>query len=107
MVYCVGHSIISPLGEGSQANVEAIRAGRSGLKLHTDRFADVEPFCASLFNEPQEFVPLCVRSVEMALRQLPTGIADKEETVLILSTTQPPAGALPLSGHTRPMCRHC
>ena len=88
MVYCVGHSIISPLGEGSQANVEAIRAGRSGLKLHTDRFADVEPFCASLFDEPQEFVPLCVRSVEMALRQLPTGIADKEETVFILSTTK-------------------
>ena len=88
MVYCLGHSIISPLGEGSQANVEAIRAGRSGLKLHTDRFLDVEPFCASLFDEPQDFVPLCVRSAEMALGQLPAGIGDKKETIFILSTTK-------------------
>ena len=41
MVYCIGHNILSPLGEGSQANVEAIRAGRSGLKIYTNRFADV------------------------------------------------------------------
>ena len=88
MVYCLGHSIISPLGEGSQANVEAIRAGRSGLKLHTDRFLDVEPFCASLFDEPQDFVPLCVRSAEMALGQLSAGIGDKKETIFILSTTK-------------------
>ena len=26
MIYCIGHSIISPLGEGSQANVEAVKA---------------------------------------------------------------------------------
>ena len=66
MVYCVGHSIVSPLGEGSQANYEAVRAGRSGLKVYTDRFEDVEPFCASLFDTPQSFVPLCIRSIEQA-----------------------------------------
>lgn len=92
MIYCIGHSIISPLGEGSQANVQAVRAGRSGLKLHTDRFADVEPFCASLFDTPQEFVPLCVRSVEDALdmdnSHLPLAIGSLPETIFILSTTK-------------------
>lgn len=67
MIYCIGHTILSPLGEGSQANVEAVKAGRSGLSIYTDRFADVEPFCASLFDTPQEFVPLCIRSIEGAL----------------------------------------
>ena len=91
MVYCIGHSIVSPLGEGSQANVQAVRAGRSGLKLHIDRFADVEPFCASLFDTPQEFVPLCIRSIEdaldMAVSRLPLAIGSLLETIFILSTT--------------------
>ncbi|MCR5049528.1 MAG: beta-ketoacyl synthase [Paludibacteraceae bacterium] len=89
MVYCIGHSIISPLGIGTRANVEAVRAGRSGLKIYTDRFADVEPFCASLFDTPQSFVELCVRSVEEALcgAQQEVRTADKE-TIFILSTTK-------------------
>ena len=85
MIYCIGHSIISPLGEGSQANVEAVKAGRSGLRLYTDRFDSVEPFCASLFDTPQEFVPLCIRSVEMAKGAM--NIADPS-TIFILSTTK-------------------
>ena len=87
MVYCVGHSIISPLGEGSIANYEAVQAGRSGLKIYTDRFTDVEPFCASLFDTPQSFVPLCIKSVEMALRE--SGLKPQEPNVVfILSTTK-------------------
>lgn len=85
MVYCIGHSIISPLGEGTQANVEAVKAGKSGLKIHTHRFADVEPFCASLFDEPQQFVPLCIRSVEMAKGELDLS---SPSTVFMLSTTK-------------------
>ena len=86
MVYCIGHSIISPLGEGSQANVEAVQAGRSGLCLYHNRFADVEPFCASLFDTPQEFVPLCICSVTCALND--SQIAALPETIFILSTTK-------------------
>ena len=85
MVYCVGHSIISPLGEGSQANAEAVKAGRSGLHIHTHRFADVEPFCASLFDTPQAFVPLCIKSVEMAKGELDFA---SDATIFILSTTK-------------------
>lgn len=85
MIYCIGHSIISPLGEGSQANIEAVKAGRSGLKIYTDHFESVEPFCASLFDKPQEFVPLCIRSVEMAKGE--TDLANPS-TIFILSTTK-------------------
>lgn len=85
MIYCIGHSIISPLGEGTQANVSAVQAGKSGLKIHPSRFADVEPFCASLFDTPQEFVPLCIRSVEMALEGLD---ASSKDVIFILSTTK-------------------
>ena len=89
MVYCIGHSILSPLGIGSQANYDAVQAGRSGLKLYSDRFADVEPFCASLFDTPQEFVPLCIRSVEEAVSsQLSAFSLQDKETVFVLSTTK-------------------
>ena len=85
----VGHSIISPLGEGSQANFEAVQAGRSGLRLYTDRFADVEPFCASLFDTPQDFVELCIRSVELAISGQDSGFRIQDsDTVFILSTTK-------------------
>ncbi len=85
MIYRIGHSIISPLGESTQANVNAVQEGKSGLKVHSSRFADVEPFCASLFDTPQAFVPLCIRSVELALNGLD---ASSEEVLFILSTTK-------------------
>jgi 3-oxoacyl-[acyl-carrier-protein] synthase-1 len=89
MIYCIGHSILSPLGVGSQANYEAVQAGRSGLKVHTHRFADVEPFCASLFDEPQDFVALCIRSVEEAIENSKIRrFEDSKDTVFILSTTK-------------------
>ena len=85
MVYCVGHSIISPLGEGSRVNADAVQAGRSGLLIHTYRFADVEPFCAPLFDIPQAFVPLCIRSVEMANADIDIA---SDTTVFVLSATK-------------------
>lgn len=89
MISCIGHSIISPLGEGSQANFDAVQAGRSGLKTYTGRFADVEPFCASLFDMPQDFVDLCVRSVELAICHQPSAFRLQDaDTVFILSTTK-------------------
>ena len=89
MVYCIGHNIISPLGTSSQTNFEAVQAGRSGLKRYADRFADVEPICASLFDTPQAFVPLCIKSVKEAVscQHSAWGLKDKE-TIFILSTTK-------------------
>ena len=85
MIYAIGHNIISPLGDTSAANYEAVQAGRSGLKNYTDRFPDVEPFCASLFDTPQSFVPLCIRSVEQAIINYQF---NSKDTVFILSTTK-------------------
>ena len=89
MVYCIGHNIISPLGTSSQTNFEAVQAGRCGLKRYADRFADVEPICASLFDTPQAFVPLCIKSVKEAVscQHSAWGLKDKE-TIFILSTTK-------------------
>ena len=88
MIYAIGHNIISPLGDTSAANYEAVQAGRSGLKNYTDRFPDVEPFCASLFDTPQSFVPLCIRSVEQAIINYQLSIINSKDTVFILSTTK-------------------
>ena len=87
MIYCLAHHIISPLGDGSRANWETVQAGRSGLKYYTDRFKDVEPFCASLFDTPQAFVPLCIHSAEQAIEEAQIDPASKE-VVFILSTTK-------------------
>lgn len=87
MIYCLAHHIISPLGDGSRANWEAVQAGRSGLRFFTSRFADVEPFCASLFDEPQSFVPLCIHSAEQAISETQIDAASTE-TMFILSTTK-------------------
>ena len=86
MVYNIGHSIISPLGEGSQANFDAVQAGRSGLKFYTNRFANVEPFCASLFDTPQDVVSLCIHSVELAMND--ERLLTNKDTIFILSTTK-------------------
>ena len=87
MIYCLAHHIISPLGDGSQANFEAVRAGKTGLRYYANRFVSVEPFCASLFTEPQAFVPLCIHSAEQAIKE--TNIVPSDENVvLILSTTK-------------------
>lgn len=87
MINCLAHHIISPLGDGSRANWEAVQAGKSGLRYYTDRFADVEPFCASLFAEPQEFVSLCIYSAKHAIEEAKIDPASKD-VVFVLSTTK-------------------
>ena len=87
MIYCLAHHIISPLGDGSQANMEAVLSGRSGLRYYTDRFASIEPFCASLFETPQEFVPLCIHSAEQAIEAAHI-VPSNKDVVFILSTTK-------------------
>ena len=113
MVYCVGHNIISPLGRGSKENYESVKAGRSGLKRYVNRFADVEPFCASLFDTPQSFVSLCIESIEMALEEChgTTINTQDAQAVFILSTTKgdnlellKPAQQIAPCNHSREAC---
>ena len=91
----LGHHILSPLGDGTAANWQAILAGKTAMRLYENHFASVEPFYASLFGElgkrgqEQEslFVSLCTYSAQEAIAQ--TGIDTHSERVLfILSTTK-------------------
>ena len=50
-VFVVGHNIISPLGNTTDANFTAILNGNSGIQLHNRHEIDDESFYASLFNE--------------------------------------------------------
>ena len=87
MIIRLSDHIISPLGEGTLPNYQAVIAGRSALRLHTDMFASVEPFMASLFPERPHFTDLCIRSAQAAVRD--AGIdAAAPDVVLILSTTK-------------------
>ena len=61
--------------------------GKSALRLHSDRFELVEPFCASLFDEPKSFTQWCILSIEQALQQThidPTS----QRVVFFISTTK-------------------
>ncbi len=86
-IYCVAHHICSPIGATSQANFEAIMDGKSALRLHSDRFELVEPFCVSLFDEPKSFTQWCILSIEQALQQTqidPTS----QRVIFVISTTK-------------------
>ena len=83
MVYCIGHSILSPLGIGSQANYDAVQAGRSGLKIYSDRFADVA------FGTKNVEVFTESEALQAAVsRQLSAFSLQDKETIFILSTTK-------------------
>ncbi|MGN1240072.1 MAG: beta-ketoacyl synthase N-terminal-like domain-containing protein [Paludibacteraceae bacterium] len=49
----LGHHILSPLGDGTEANWHAILAGKTAMRLYENRFASVEPFYASLFENQE------------------------------------------------------
>ena len=87
MISCIGHSIISPLAVGSTANFEAILSGKTASRLYADRFESVEPFYASLFEQPQSFVPLCIQSAGLAIEEAKIDPSEPS-VVFIVSTTK-------------------
>lgn len=62
-VVCIGDHILSPLGEGSSLNFEAVLEGRSALKLQEGTFGVPEPFVASLMERPSGEGPLFDRLI--------------------------------------------
>ena len=66
-MYCIAHHILSPLANGSEANFQAIRDGKTVLQTYTDHFPSVEPFCASLFETHRSFTELCISSASQAI----------------------------------------
>lgn len=87
MIIKIADNIISPLGDTTEKNFQALMAGESAIRLHETLFPPVEPFCASLFDKRPNFTDLCIRSAEKALAQ--TAIdATQKNVVFILSTTK-------------------
>ena len=97
MVYIIANNILSPLGETTRENYDAVKEGRSALSLYTHRWNIPEPFTASLFNDEENrhlsipglshFESMAVSSIRRALADISTDIT-QANTVLILSTTK-------------------
>ncbi len=97
MVYKIADNILSPLGETTEQNYQAVKAGRSALCRYSDHWQLPEPFSASLFSETQwqalaaegltPFEALATSSVRRALKDAAVDPARKG-VVLIISTTK-------------------
>lgn len=92
MATIIADNIISPLGNTTQANYQAVMAGKSALCHYNSPF----PFTASLFNEEQKrslridgytlFESLAIQSIREALKQCQITI--NERTCLVISSTK-------------------
>ena len=54
MVYCLANNVISPLGETTEVNYQAIKSGQSALSRYEGLWHVPEPFTAALFSEEQK-----------------------------------------------------
>lgn len=101
MIYRIADNIVCPLGEGSLAVYEAMRAGKSSSCIHDGGGTGLEPYFASVFEDGflcgEEgmtlFENLMARSVRGALEQLKSrgfdGLDPASARVLfIISTTK-------------------
>ena len=96
MTAIIADHIISPLADGTAANLDAVLAGRSAIRRYADHFPLVEPFCASLFSPAEiklqagfsRFESLCINAVHSSAGGLDAGLLSAKDTVFILSTTK-------------------
>ena len=90
MISIIADNILSPLGETTEANVQAVREGRTALKEH--RLPGVpESFVASLFEPSIGFEEGLIRSIRGALasakeKGVEIDMTSKEVIVIISST---------------------
>ena len=98
MVYKVADNILSPLGATTAENYQAVKAGRSALMRHDQRWALPETtLTASLFTKEQEelflvsglsrFESMVVSSIREALAQTTIDVT-QPNVILIISTTK-------------------
>ena len=95
MIKLLADNIISPLGDSTKTNLEAVLRGESCLRRHTSVHGESlpEPFVGSLFEklpEREGFTPfeaLCIAAAEPAIREAQTDIT-ASDCVFILSTTK-------------------
>lgn len=97
MVRVISDNILSPLGETTEKNYEAVKSGSSAIRRY-ERCAEIpESFTASIFTQTQNnslsidgltrFESLVVNSIKRALTKVDINISDSK-TIFILSTTK-------------------
>ena len=97
MIYCIADNVLSPMGETTAENYQAVKAGRSALCRYDHHWQLPESFSASLFTEAQQqrlsvdgltrFESLAVRSASDAIRR--SGIdVSTPRVIFILSSTK-------------------
>ncbi len=90
MAYVLADNILSPLGDTSQTNYEAVKAQQSGVRTHAPGTCGVpDAFAAALLAEP--FEQLALRSARQAVDEAGIDPSDGR-TVFILSTTKGSVG---------------
>ena len=95
MIILLADNIISPLGDSTKTNLEAVLRGESCLRRHTSVHGESLPelFVGSLFEklpEREGFTPfeaLCIAAAEPAIREAQTDVT-ASDCVFILSTTK-------------------
>ena len=97
MAAIIADNIISPLGFSTQANYQAVKAGKTALQHYDDALGIPFPFTASLFSEEQKkeftidgltlFESLAVTSIRKALESCQIHL-DKRTCLIISSTKQ-------------------
>lgn len=70
-VFCIGKSVVTPLGNDVAAVFKAVREGRSALRLYPQAFPGTEPVFASLFplegrEERSLFQEICLQAARGA-----------------------------------------
>jgi 3-oxoacyl-[acyl-carrier-protein] synthase-1 len=95
-VYVVSDNIFSPLGKNTYSNLEAVKAGRSGIQQHAEGICP-EPFFASLFSPVEkaasesftEFEQIVLNSARDAIQNAPINLEKPDKkTGFILSSTK-------------------
>lgn len=105
-VFVVSDHILSPIGDGTATNFNALKQGVSGIESHLDKAIANESFYASLFHRDTfaqsaytKFEQLLVSSITSALQG--TGIEPADgSTGLIISSTKGNIGLLETEEYT-------
>lgn len=95
MIQAIADNIYSPLGTTTADNMNAVLAGESHLRLHTEVHGRTlhEPVMASLLEQLPEkeglsaFEALCVASVEKAVQGLEEEVR-RDDCIFVVSTTK-------------------
>lgn len=107
-VFIIADNMLSPIGQTTAENIEALKQGISGVKQYSDLSYSQEQVAASLFDERKineidksytKFENLLISSISNAITENSDIISDKK-TILIISTTKGNISLLETESHT-------